>query len=108
MHSKIISARANKRDNTWTIHVSFEILDVLIHKKKHNRVMQYASKFFQYIIKKELELDQYLLENVYPIHCRSNKEWSCDITLEIDKNSEEKIHYMIWWIHSCKGREFII
>lgn len=108
---KITEAHADKHNSPD----DGDYWDVIIHavmknyediqSTKHNKIMPIASKFFK-TVREEIGIKSGQL-SVFPNVISSKKDkWSCRFPVYYKDNEEETVHYMIWWLSSCKGREY--
>jgi hypothetical protein len=112
---KIVNASANKaerifvdgqKDEMWQVSIRADIMNPEnIKSTKHNKVMPIASKFFKKI-REDIGVKTEQLK-VGP-HVFSKNSWTCTFNVICRDNEEETLHYMVWYISSCKTREYEI
>jgi len=97
----------------WQIYICVEFLDIENQgSKKHNKIMSKVSKFMMHLMKNEIGINCTMSSVGPAVYSYKNSDdkhsWFGKFDVFSADNNDEQIGYMIWWLSSCKGREFEI
>jgi hypothetical protein len=97
-----------KKDNEdiWRVYIGAELLNPEdLKSTKHNKIMPIASTFYKNL-REDIGIKTEQL-SVGPYWLKKNN-WDCNFNVKYSENEEEAIHYMVWYISSCLGREYVV